>query len=197
MKKTHRFSAFLLIFVLLFSLIPLPQARATEAVAQDLRSSTTIRGTGYDSFSFLFDNNLTSYKKSSGNTTITLENVAGIGSLYLLLHKQYGSYTITDNIGGTAITAGEYGFLHEYIDLVQGFGYAPTSVTLTFGNGAVQLSEIYVFSPGEPPEYVQVLTAASVARPAVSVPSAATTEEVSALSKIGVKVVRKPPSPKR
>ena len=156
MKKTHRFSAFLLIFVLLLSLVPLPQTRATEAVAQDLRSSTTISGTGYDSFSFLFDNNLTSYTKSSGNTTITLENAAGIGSLYLLLHKQYGSYTITDNTGGTAITAGEYGFLHEYIDLVQGFGYAPTSVTLTFGNGAVQLSEIYVFSPGEPPEYVQV-----------------------------------------
>lgn len=156
MKKTHGLLACLLALILFFSLIPLPQAKATQGAATDLRGSTAITGTGYDSFAFLKDDILTTYQKSSGNTTITLENAAGMGSLYLLLHKQYGTYTVTDSATGASITAGAYGFLHEFIDLVDGFGYAPTKVTLTFANGAVQLSEIYVFSPGTVPDYVQI-----------------------------------------
>lgn len=141
---------------LLLNFLPLPSVQAEEAIAQDIRSNTTITGSGYDGFSFLFDNNSTSYKKSSGNTVITLKNAEGIGSIYLLLHKAYGSYTITDDTTGASITAGENSFLHEFVDLAQDFGYAPTSVTIDFANGAVQLSEIYVFSQGTPPEFVQI-----------------------------------------
>ena len=155
MKYLRSFFLLLLVLSVLVSVCPLPAVQASNGDATDLRGNTTIFGVGYDSFSFLLDNNLTSYKKSSGNTTINLENVNGIGSLYLLLHKQYGSYTITDNATGNTITAGENGFLHEFVDLVQAYGYAPTSVTIAFQNGAVQLSEIYVFSEGTPPQYVQ------------------------------------------
>ena len=131
-------------------------AKAEIQEASDIRSSTTITGSGYNSFSFLFDNNTTSYTKSAGNTVINLKNDAGIGSIYLLLHKAYGSYTIIDNSTGATITAGEQGFLHEYVDLAHLFGYAPKSVTIDFANGAVQLSEIYVFSEGTPPDFVQI-----------------------------------------
>lgn len=126
------------------------------AVAQDIRKETTISGTGYSSFNFLFDGDIDSYKKSSGDTTIQLENSSGMGSLYLLFNLEYGEYTITDNATGTAITAGQYNFLHEYINLEEAFGYCPTSVTLQFKNGIVRLSELYVLSSGKAPDYVQV-----------------------------------------
>lgn len=126
------------------------------AVAQDIRKDTTISGSGYSGFKFLFDKDINTYKKSDGNTTIKLENDAGMGSLYLLFHLEYGEYTVTDNITGDMITVGQYGFLHEYINLEEAFGYCPTTVSLHFKNGAVRLSEIYVFSSGEAPDYVQV-----------------------------------------
>ena len=75
---------------------------------------------------------------------------------YLLFNKEYGEYTITNNETGDEITAGQYNFLHEYVDLETAFGSCPTSVTLRFQNGALRLSEIYVLSSGEAPDYVQV-----------------------------------------
>jgi hypothetical protein len=85
-----------------------------------------------------------------------LKNAAGMGSLYLMFNLEYGSYTITDDINGKSITAGEYSFLHEFVDLTEAFGYTPTEITLHFSNGSVRLSEIYVFSPGTPPDFVQL-----------------------------------------
>ena len=129
---------------------------AEEPVAQDIRNETTVSGSGYSGFKFLFDGDISTYHRSGGNTTITLENSSGMGSLYLLFDLEYGEYTVTDNVTGDMITAGQYGFLHEYIDLEEAFGYCPTSVTLQFKNGAVRLSELYVFSSGEAPDYVQL-----------------------------------------
>jgi len=149
----------LLLFILCLVLILTAAlvVTAEEAdVAKDIRDSTTVSGSGYTNFSFLFDNNLNSYKKSTGNTTIKLQNDEGIGSLYILFQKEYGEYTITDNTTGETITAGQYDFLHEYIDLEKAFGYCPVSVTLSMKNGAVRLSEVYVFSSGKAPDYVQV-----------------------------------------
>lgn len=131
-------------------------AAEESAVAQDIRQETTISGTGYSGFKFLFDGDIESYKKSDGDVTIKLENSAGIGSLYLLFNLEYGEYTITDNVTGDMITAGKYEFLHEYINLEEAFGYCPTSLTLQFKNGTVRLSELYVLSSGKAPDYVQV-----------------------------------------
>ena len=149
----------LLILVLCLALV-IGVAMAVNAdevtVAQDIRSETTISGTGYSRFGFLFDNNIDNYLGSESRASIKLENSNGMGSLYLLFNKEYGEYTITDNVTGDMITVGQYNFLHEYIDLESGFGYCPTSVTLDFKNGIVLLSELYVFSSGKAPDYVQV-----------------------------------------
>ena len=126
------------------------------AVAQDIRKDTAISGSGYDGFKFLFDKDIGTYKKSNGDVTLKLENAGGMGSLYLLFNLEYGEYTVTDNVTGDMITAGQHGFLHEYIDLEEGFGYCPTSVTLHFKKGTVRLSEVYVFSSGKAPDYVQL-----------------------------------------
>lgn len=140
--------------ILLFSLAMGVNADEPEQAA-DISSETTFSGTGYASFSFLTDKDDLSYRKSNGNAAITLENPAGIGSLYLIFDYEYGEYAIRDNNSEKVISAGTYGFLHEFVDLESGFGYAPTSITVDFANGGVQLSEIYVFSSGETPSFVQ------------------------------------------
>ena len=129
----------------------IPHAAASESVATDISAKTAFSGNGYSTFDFLSDGDIKTYKESNGNTQITLTNNEGIGSLYLLFDLEYGTYTITDNITGKSLTAGQYGFLHEYIS----FDSTTTSVTLKFERGAVQLSEIYTFSEGSAPDFVQ------------------------------------------
>lgn len=146
-----RLLALALCLCALFALIP--TASATENLAEDVTQSTIYSCTGFDDSKFLHDGNIKTYKRSAGNAAITLENETGIGSLYLLFDLEYGEYTITDNATGNSITAGSHGYLHEYVDLSP--LDQPTSVTLVFDNGPVRLSEIYAFSPGETPDFVQ------------------------------------------
>lgn len=155
MKSIIRhFSPMVLLLCMILSVCPRADASKTLP-AKDIRENTAYSGTGYSSFSFLKDGNIDSYKKSDASASITLENESGIGSLYLMFDLEYGSYTITDNATGQATTAGEHGFLHEFVDLEKAFGTCPTSVTLGFADGSVRLSEIYVFSQGSAPDFVQ------------------------------------------
>lgn len=128
---------------------------AESAVARDITADTDFSGSGFDSLNFLRDKNTDRYVSSDGNASLTLENPEGIGSLYLLFQLEYGEYSVTDNATGQSVTAGTYGFLHEYLDLSALFGSAPTSLTLQFTNDTVKLSELYIFSAGSVPDFVQ------------------------------------------
>lgn len=145
----RRFAAVFLLLTTLLSLLPAASAAGNEAA--DITRQTSFSGTGYSSFGFLSDGDRKTYVASNGSTEITLENAAGIGSLYLLFDLEYGPYTVTDNNTGAIVTAGRYGFLHEYVKLES----PSTSVTLRFENGSVRLSELFVFSEGEAPDFVQ------------------------------------------
>lgn len=131
----------------------IPTVFAQPPIAPDITAETTFGGVGYDSMKFLHDGNIKTYKRSAGDAAITLEHKDGIGSLYLMFDLEYGEYTITNNESGQSVTAGTNGFLHEFIDLTE-LDY-PRSITIAFENGPVRLSEIFVFSPGQPPEFVQ------------------------------------------
>lgn len=146
----RRIFAFFLCFALMAGLVYTVSA-APET--QDITAATAFSGSGYSSFDFLKDQNIDSYKTSSGNATITLSNDQGIGSLYLMFDLEYGEYTITAD--GKTFTAGKDEILHEYVDLIAAFGTAPTSVTLNFSSGSVRLSEIYAFSGQDVPDFVQ------------------------------------------
>lgn len=150
MRKT--FILLLCVLLTLFCAVGVSADETEQAV--DITDETEVSGSGYKSFGFLTDKNLY-YRQSNGNTTINLENPNGMASLYLMFDYEYGEYTIKDSTNGNSITAGQYNFLHEFIDLEAGFGYLPTSLTLEFSNGAVWLGEIYVFSSGETPDFVQ------------------------------------------
>ena len=146
----RRIFAFFLCFALMAGFVCTVSA-APET--QDITAATAFSGSGYSSFDFLKDQNIDSYKTSSGNATITLSNDQGIGSLYLMFDLEYGEYTITAD--GMTFTAGKDEILHEYVDLIAAFGTAPKSVTLDFANGSVRLSEIYAFSGTDVPDFVQ------------------------------------------
>ncbi len=150
----HTIFTVLLCAFLCFACVP--AAGTGSPVASDIAAETVFSGVGYADFSFLSDKNENVYERSFGSTSIVLENESGMASLYLLFQFEYGAYTVKNNATGATVTAGENGFLHEYIDLKTAFGTLPTSVTLSFENGAVQLSEIYVFSRGKVPDFVQV-----------------------------------------
>ncbi len=148
----------MLIALLLAVFLLLPQGVQAQE-AQNITATTTISGSGYGSFTFLQDSNIDSYLSSDGSCAITLENPEGIASIYLYFDLEYGTYTITDRDTGASITAGSYGILHDFVDLQAGFGKVPTAVTLHFDSGSVRLSEIYSFTEGETPDFVQKWTA--------------------------------------
>lgn len=130
-------------------------AAADEPAATDITAQTKFSGTGFSSLAFLTDKRTANYTTASGDAIITLENPAGMDSLYLMFDLEFGEYTITDNTTGATATAGKYSFLHEFVSLTELFGTAPTSVTLSFVGGKVRISEIYVFSAGTTPDFVQ------------------------------------------
>ncbi len=150
MRKASLFFALLLTFCLLLPAVP-----AASAQAQDITQSCTVTATGFLNTDFLTDQVQTEYVTSQGHTTITLKSPDGIGSLYLLFDTPNTGYTVTDNTTARRFTAGKDGFLHEFLDLTEEFGEAPTSVTLNFGYSTVQISEIYAFSTGDTPAFVQ------------------------------------------
>lgn len=102
-----------------------------------------------------FDGVETSGTLYPNNSQMTIEYEEGIGSLYLIFDVEYGHYNVRDNDTDETIRCGGKGILHEFVDLEKAFGSAPKSVTITFRSGTVPLNEIYLFTPGEVPDYVQ------------------------------------------
>ena len=150
----RRFAILIFCVFVLFSLCV--TVSADEVQAEDLRKTIKIKGSGFDSFRFLTDDDLKSYFKSSGSCNLKIQSEeANIASLYLLFNLEYGEYTITDDATGNSLTAGTNGFLHEFVDLTEAFGGPVASVTIAFSNGVVRLSEICAFSEGQVPDFVQ------------------------------------------
>lgn len=134
------------------------ESEEMEAVKEATDISDVHLVTEYDGFSncnFLFDDSIYYGKKSDGNAYFTVAHEDGIGSIYLIFQQDYGTYTITNNGTGQQATVGEYGFIHAFVDLQELFGSAPKSITVSFSNGTVALNEVFLFTPGEVPDFVQ------------------------------------------
>lgn len=120
-----------------------PAANAADE-AQQVELSATC--TGFDYASFLTDGKDQVYLTAWNGSTIDLSSDTPFSSLYLMFNLEYGEYTITDNISGQTVTAGQHGFLHEFVRLPQ----ETTSVTILFPSGIVTLSEIRAYTGGTP-----------------------------------------------
>ena len=147
----------ILLSIFLICIIGIPayaapaDTQATEITSIDLITDSS----GFPSLKHLFNNKYWETQKTEDTAYLTLEYQEGIGSLYLTFMYAYGEYTVTNNDNGATYTAGTDLFIHEFIDLVEHFGSAPSSVTISFENGPAQLHELDVFTPGQVPDSVQ------------------------------------------
>ncbi len=134
-----------------------PFAGAEETgTALDITKEASIDGQhGFDQRSRLFDHVLTVPTKYPDHAWLTVSYPGGIGSVYLIFHYEYGTYTVTDNDTGRTAELGGNDFLHDFVDLAALFGSAPASITLSFDNGPLFLNELYLFGSGQAPDFVQ------------------------------------------
>lgn len=143
-----------MLIVLVCMMVCAPAANAAEAV--EISGKEIVTGnSGIGSVNPLFDGRTMESINIRNDGTITLSHQDGIGSLYLVFGLEYGTYTVTDKVAGDVRTFGENGFLHQFLDLEAAFGHAPEAVTLTFDSGDAKLAEVYAFTAGEVPGWVQ------------------------------------------
>lgn len=99
----------------------------------------------------LSDGNNASYSKASEGGSVTVSREDGIAFLYVQFDRTPQPWSITDEEAGQEYFCGQQGFLHEYV-AVEGL---PTTLKLDFPEGTV-IADIYAFSEGQIPEWVQV-----------------------------------------
>ena len=142
--------------LVMLGLLALPaRAEETPKAKNIFGNSILVSHTGFRDVDELIDGNTVAPMAFGSGCTMTLRHSGGIGAMYLMFNKEYGAFSVTDLDTGEVRTFGEYAFIHEFADLEAAFGKAPTYLKLEFLNGAGQLNEFYVFTPGEVPDFVQ------------------------------------------
>lgn len=154
-----RLIALFLSLLMLLPLLGIQKAQAEESgelpMAKNIMDAAHITASsGFNATAYLYDGHEDWGAPSKGNCHFTLENETGIGSLYFVFYQNQEFYTVTDNTTGTVYTR-EAPFLHDFLNLEEAFGTIPTSVTVTFAPTGVVINEIYAFTPGQVPDFVQ------------------------------------------
>lgn len=107
----------------------------------------------------LFDEDRGTYTTAKEDACITLSYEEGIQSIYIEFDRIPGNWILTDAESGETVNCGNYGFLHEYVDVAAMFGREPEALPrelkLTFEEGTV-IADVYGFTEGELPDFVQL-----------------------------------------
>lgn len=158
MPGRNRRAVFLLLCILSLALLPVCRAYAAEDIPEAQDISRTALVTDFSGFHYckgLFDKQTAYALPLKEGACITLSDERGIASLYLIFGTPCEGYTVTDPETGAEQSWGGKGILHEFLDLEEAFGNAPATVTLNFPQEEVRLAEIYAFTSGEVPGFVQ------------------------------------------
>ncbi len=153
----------LIAFLLVLCILPAAYIHAEEPEedtevpeARDISGFDILTAhSGFSSISTFFDEVDSTGDYSRGDASLTLSYADGIGSLYICFGEEYGDWTVINDATGEQKTCGSDMYLHEFVDLVALFGEAPASVTLNFDNGSVGIFELYIFTEGKTPSFVQ------------------------------------------
>lgn len=122
--------------------------------AENISSDDTL--TDYDGLNAytLFDGQTVWGGCTWDDAYFTLTHEKGIGSLYIIFQYEYAHYELVNNDTGETVTV-EPRYLHDFVDVQALFGSAPSSITVKFTAGRAYFNEVYVFTPGRVPDFIQ------------------------------------------
>ena len=126
------------------------KAYAAEATYED----SQIEAEGFKNQKALTDDNINTFDKALEGNRITVFREDGIGAVYIKFDRIPSEWTLKDSASDKEIICGKNGFLHEYVDVKALFETTPTELVLTFEEGT-SIADVYVFSEGEMPTFVQ------------------------------------------
>lgn len=138
---------FVFIFIMVWAVFLPFSVFAQEDTAENLTSKASLSFSRDISLQSVTDGYYTTkiYTQQSDILTVSCEK--DIYSLYIIFDRVPGEYAL--NCGGENIICGEYGFIHEYIQLP-----APSKeFYINLPDGI--LCDIYLFGKGETPDFVQ------------------------------------------
>lgn len=104
----------------------------------------------------LSDSDRKTYTTVKKDTTITLERQDGIAHIYIEFDRLPTGWSLV--VDGNSTECGKENFLHDYVDVKKLTGNTPAKVELKFPENTV-IADIYAFSEGELPDFVQVWNA--------------------------------------
>ena len=133
------------IFLLLCAALLLP-AHAQEAV----HTGADFDAEGFANAGQLWDGTRDTWAVAKDGGKVTVSRPDGIAGIYIEFDRLPQPWTLNETE-----PCGENGFLHEYVNVAARLGEPADSVTLEFPAGT-SIGEIYAFSPGELPGWVQV-----------------------------------------
>ena len=138
-----------LFLLILLALLPV------AAVAQDVSGADRVTDSqGFSGIGGLFDGKKNQGTKAQDHARLTLEDPEGLRYLYLIFDTEYPGFRVTGEHGEEK-EAGQEQFLHTLVDLTALFGEPQKRVTISFDAGPVPLYELYLFTDGELPDWVQ------------------------------------------
>lgn len=114
-----------------------------------------IEAEGFSSPLKMTDDNSNTYAEAYKENSITVKRQDGIGGVYIKFDQIPSVWSMENLENGDKISCGENAFLHEYVDVTERFEGTAYELRLSFEEGTV-IADIYVFSEGMLPEWVQL-----------------------------------------
>ncbi|MCC8121003.1 MAG: PIG-L family deacetylase [Oscillospiraceae bacterium] len=120
------------------------------ASAQELTGELSVVLSSGQSAVGMTDDSISTYVSLAGGSTVTLTSTQEITGFYIMWNKIPGQWSYTAD--GAAHTAGDKGFLHEYVALEE----PALQIVLTIPEDGGEITDLYTFSAGALPDWVQV-----------------------------------------
>lgn len=148
MKRVFHSGALLLLILLLLTL-----PAWAEEEAQEIGAVSAVQGSEGVDLGRLFDKNIFQSQTCPSGSWLQLHHTQGIGSLYLIVDLEYDVVQLT--VDGRSVMVDMQDMVHKYINVQALFGRAPQTLTLCFPGKDALVNELYVFTPGRVPDWVQ------------------------------------------
>lgn len=139
--KLRIWTVFLLCFLLM----------GTALAEESREEGAEFEAAGFARAQRMWDRSRDTWDTAGEGAAVTVTRADGIAGIYVEFDRLPQPWTLRVPSGGTELPCGENGFLHEYVPL----SGLPESVTLEFPAGTA-IAEVYAFSDGELPDWVQV-----------------------------------------